>query len=306
MKKLLSLFFLLLFATACAAQPQPTEDVGGIVRATLTALAGQPQATQAATPLVLPPAATPTPQQPAPSASPSAPNGAVAVAYGGMSFAIPAGLASGAQNEIVPQANDPNIPFQMHPAYTKFVLQGYAQQGAVFEPQILVYPAAEFAQMSESAKSIIDNLKSVLAAQRTSPAEHLPFLPMLNASQLLHAQEKFLAFKNGAGIRYLTQFDQAPLPINNSEIIYTFQGLTSDGSYYVAVILPVSLPYLPADNHVPSSAPAGGVPFPSEIAGYPAYLTAIVERLNQANGPIQPALETLDALVQSLLTAGQK
>ena len=45
----------------------------------------------------------------------------------------------------------------------------------------------------------------------------------------MHSQVQYLDFKNGTGVRYLTQFDQGILPINNYELVYTYQGLTSDG-----------------------------------------------------------------------------
>jgi len=228
------------------------------------------------------------------------------VSYFGMYFTIPSGLANRTQNDIIPQSNDPNLPFQVYPAYTRFILQGYPLQGKVFEPQVLIYPAKEFAHMSEDAKTIINNLQNILLAQRTSPAEPIPFLPMINAGQIIHTQEKFLTFKNGMGIRYITQYDQAPLPINNTEIFYTFQGLTSDGDYYVSVTMPINLPFLPADNTVPSTTPPDGVPFELDIAKYPEYLFAITDRLNHIDNPFNPALETLDTLVQSLLAVGQK
>jgi len=161
--------------------------------------------------------------------------------------------------------------------------------------------------MSNGAKVIINNLQSILTAQRASPAESIPFLPMFNAGQIFHAQEKFLTFKNGTGIRYITQYDQAPLPINNMEIIYTFQGLTSDGYYYISIIMPINLAYLPLDNNMNSPTPFDGVPFNWENSEkYPEYLNTMIDRLNQVNNPFNPPLESLDALVQSLLAVGQK
>jgi len=227
------------------------------------------------------------------------------ISFFGTSFTIPAGLASGTQNDIQAQANDANVSFNIHPAYTRITLQGYPLQNKAFEPLVQVYPAKEFAQISEGAAMIINNLQNTLSAQSASPAEPIPFLPLFNASQIFHAQEKFIAFKNGTGVRYITQFDQAPLPINNTELFYTFQGLTNDGEYYVSVIMPINLPYLPADNNLDSPTPADGIPFPwTNGTDFPNYLNSMIDRLNQTDNPFTPSLETLDTLVQSIASYG--
>jgi hypothetical protein len=225
------------------------------------------------------------------------------ISFSGTSFTIPNGLATGTTNEIKPRSqDDQGIPYIVnYPAYTHFQLQGYPLQGTLFEPQISVYPAKEYSQMNEAAGPIITNLQNILTAQRTSPADPIAFLPPQNASQVFHAQDKFISFKNGNGIRYITQFDQAPLPINNASMFYTYQGMTRDGEYYVSVIMPVNLEYLPADDKPNGPTPTNGIPFDWEnISSFPNYLNQVVDRLNHTDNNFQPQLETLDALVQSL------
>ena len=80
--------------------------------------------------------------------------------------------------------------------------------------------------------------------------DYMPFLPLFNAAQVLHAKVEFMEFRTGKGVQYLTQFDQAPLPINNLELIYTFQGISSDGKYYIAAIFPVNHAGLSDTNQV--------------------------------------------------------
>ena len=122
----------------------------------------------------------------------------------------------------------------------------------------------------------------------------MPFLPLFNAQQVMHAQVQYLDFKNGNGVRFLTQFDQAPLPINNFELIYTFQGLTRDGKYYIAAVLPVTHPDLPANNQVAAQQA-------SELNDFPAYLAKTVTWLDQQPaGSFTPDLAKLDALIQSI------
>ncbi len=224
------------------------------------------------------------------------------ISFSGTSFTIPSSLANGTVNENIAESNNQDVPFMTNPAYTRITLQGYPLQNKAFAPQVMVYPAKKFAQMSDGAAMLINNLQNILAAQSASPAEPIPFIPLENASQVFHAQEKFLSFKNGNGIRYITQFDQAPVPVNNGEIFYTFQGLTSDGEYYVSITMPVTVDFLPADAQIDSPVPANGVPFPTNgFENFPNYLNQVVDKLNHTDNKFQPALETLDALVQSLV-----
>jgi len=95
-------------------------------------------------------------------------------------------------------------------------------------------------------------------------------------------------------VRFLTQFDQAPLPINNMELIYTFQGLTSDGKYYVAAIFPVNHADLPGTNQANTQQE-------SELEEFPTYLAETVAWLGQQpDASFTPALSELDALVQTI------
>ena len=104
------------------------------------------------------------------------------------------------------------------------------------KPQIFIYPVQEMSAY-ENVGNIAADLEALLQSQQ--PGRILPYLPLYNAGQVMHAQVKFLDFQSGSGVRYLTQFDQALLPINNDELLYTYQGLTSDGRFYVAAVLPV-------------------------------------------------------------------
>jgi len=223
------------------------------------------------------------------------------MSYMGTSFIFPPSLGDGTQNEIVPQSNEFTT---LYPKHIKLTLVDYPLDGTALEPQILVFPAKEFAQMSKDSETTINNLQNILMAQRALPAEPLPFLPNQAAVQLFHAQEKILSFKNGTGIRYITQYSQAQFPaINNTDVFYTFQGITSDGNYYVSVILPVNLNYLATkDNPEAWKNPADW----QTVEKYPDYLNTIIIKLNQAGNPFSPPLESLDALVQSLQIMGQE
>jgi len=243
---------------------------------------------------------TPTPIVLSPSATSSDANSAD-VSYMGTSFTIPLGLANGTHNEIVPRAasSDPTqASLNVWPEHTKIVLQGYPLQGKMYEPQVMVFPADEYQKMSGDpatsmydARSMITTLQYIIATgnfpSQPQVPDRLPALPDQHAYQVFHTQETMLTFKNGNGIRYITSYSQAAFPDISSKLIYSFQGITLDGKYYVSVMMPIEL--------------AGLDPAPQNAEQYPNYLNTTVDRIRQTGNPFNPSIESLDAMVQSLL-----
>ena len=183
--------------------------------------------------------------------------------------------------------------WEVMPEYTLLTLQGYAIADHLMDAQIFVYPV-EGLSVNEVASGIPGSLEALLQSQQAG--DNMPYLPLYNAMQVMHAQVKYLDFKGGKGVRYLTQFDQAPLPINNYELHYTFQGLTSDGKYYVAAVLPVNLDGLPSDASVDLNNPPSNF-----MEDFPTYLSDTVNMLNgQPPSAFTPNLSALDALIGSL------
>ena len=124
-----------------------------------------------------------------------------------------------------------------------------------------MYPVNEYIQVNPDVAAVIDKLKTIINSPGQPLPENLPFLPAFNAAQTFHSNEQPLTFQNGTGIRFLTQYGQAPYPVNNNSLFYTFQGLTNDGAYYVAAILPINAAFLSADGNPDTPLPADGVPF---------------------------------------------
>lgn len=178
------------------------------------------------------------------------------------------------------------------PEYHRLTLEGYPVDKHLFGPQIFVYPAGELASGNETAGSIITDLQTLLQTQQIG--DKLPFLPLSNTLQVMHPQVKYLDMKSGKGVRYLTQFNQGISPINNSEMIYTFQGLTSDGKYYIAVVLPVTHPELPASTDLNEEQS-------KKLNDFQVYLSGMVTLLDQQpSDTFSPDLNTLDAMIQSI------
>ena len=162
-----------------------------------------------------------------------------------------------------------NAPYwEVLPEYTLVTLQGYPINSSRIQPQIFIYPVQELGQVNEGAAKVVASLQTLL--QSPQEIQNMPYLPLGNDQQVMHAQVQYLDFKNGQGLRYLTEFAQGIVPITNSRLVYTYQGLTSDGKYYVAAVLPVNHPSLPADENATDNIP---LEFSSD---FPAYLANVV------------------------------
>jgi hypothetical protein len=207
------------------------------------------------------------------------------------------GVAQDITSQVVPAvAPSPNeMWWAVMPQYTALTLQGHPVTNHDLQPQIFAFPVEGLA-VNQVAGEIAQGLQILLQNQQVGKS--LPYLPLYNSLQAMHAQVKFLDFKNGQGVRFLTQYNQGPVPINNSGLIYTFQGLTSDGKYYLAVVLPVTNPELPADTVI-SEEMANGL---QNTPGYYAeYLTSTITLLDQqSTSTFTPDLSQLDAMVQSI------
>lgn len=115
--------------------------------------------------------------------------------------------------------------------------------------QVLVYPVAQFSSLfhgkeKTSFDQLMSDLKKIINTKSTKGIKELPILPSAEASETFHNQVKYLNFKQGSGVAFLSCYQQEDAPINNGDFFYTFQGLTTDGKYYVSVFYPVQAPKL--------------------------------------------------------------
>ncbi|MBI5952956.1 MAG: hypothetical protein HY865_14965 [Chloroflexi bacterium] len=280
-KKILGLSIILLATLACGAiaPAAPTQPgVETVVAATLQALTAVAPPTQ-------------------PSVS------GTLVAINNITFTIPTRLGNGAQVETIQAvpASDDMPWWEIAPTYNKYHLQGYPLSGTFHTATVYVYPVKEYLQVNEDMAEPFDTLKGVIAGQPLP--ENIPFLPAFNAAQMFHSNEQLLSFQSGQGIRFLTQYGQAPYPVNNESLFYTFQGMTDDGAYYVSAILPVTAAFLPADGNPDTPLPADGVPFDWEnFLNMDQHFALVKQKLNTTDpNAFNPTLTDLDALIQSIL-----
>lgn len=247
------------------------------------------------------PAVTSTPQFETPAIVPTSTvsTGGV-VTFQNVSITLPLGVAQDAGGEVVPAVVDANSPWwEIAPEHVKFTLTGYQLQDKFLEPQVFVYPADDYAKVNSNAAEQIQKLKAVISGGPLTK-DTVPNWST-NAAQLIAAKMQVVDFQSGRGVRFLTQYDQYPAPINNHQVFYHFQGLTSDGKYYIVAILPVTSSILAEDEKPGSAVPAGGVAIPSATGPDQGYYDAVTKALDgMYEDSFNPSLFQLDALVQSI------
>ena len=256
-----------------------------------------------ASPTPLP--ATPIPPTEVPAATPTSPE-VTPLTYGPLSFVLPEGLASGISGSQLPPAEGEGIPpWEVTPGHTRITLEGYPLQDKFHQPQIFVYPASAYAELFPGAFESIHRLDNILY----DPAginlnQPLPLVPFFNAAQVFASNVQAVSFQGGGGVRFVTEYAQAPVPVNNHDLFYNFQGLSRDGNYYIIAIFPVTAPNLAETSDPAALVPAGGVAFPDTNSSNPdfqGYYAAITDLLNgTAPEAISPSLSQLDALIQSM------
>jgi hypothetical protein len=230
----------------------------------------------------------------------------VEVSVDPLSIILSPGLASGARGSQFPRAEGENVtPWDVTPGHIQLKLEGYLLQGKFHEPQILVYPAQGYAELVPPAFESMHRLRNVMNESSASiSAEQLPAVPFFNAAQVFASNIQPISFQNGWGVRFLTEYGQYAAPVNNHELFYHFQGLTSDGAYYIVAILPVTAPGLAETPDAGKVLPLGGVAYPDfndPNADWQGYYAAAIDLLNAMPPEVfTPTINQLDSLIQSM------
>ena len=254
-------------------------------------------------PTVEPPPVTEPPTTESPTAEPSPttePTAATNLTCNELSLLLDPALASGYDCQVIPA----NTELEIYPTHTRLTLHGYPLGDKFFEPHIEAYAVADYRLLSpETVNEKVSRLQTLTGGAPapifdSSFSVSLPFLPIVNAGQVFFSNYQVVPFTNGSGIRFLTEYAQYFAPVNNHDLFYTYQGLTADGAYWVAAILPINHPMLPAN----ADTPPNGMRWEQFSENYGPYITDMVNQLNaQSPASFIPTLTALDALVASIV-----
>jgi len=216
----------------------------------------------------------------------------------GVSLNMPTNLATGSQEQpLLAHPAPADAPFWMgNPAHTLVTFKGYARTGTLYAPVIKVYAVADLLAFNPLTRMRVEGLQAALQDRPTEP-RGVVVIDLFNGTQVLQVQPTYLQFQGGRGVRYITQYDDGPAPVNNRELFYTYQGLTNDGQYYVSVMLPISAAGLPEDGSV-GGAQLGGALNSAEFQNYMRQIEGTLSALPADQ--FAPMLGQLDQLITSI------
>jgi hypothetical protein len=218
-----------------------------------------------------------------------------------LSFYLDPALGNGYECETVPESSSSDFPSSYYvftyPAHTELTIQNYPLTDTQFPPRVWIYPVSRFNELlPDILPPRVSDLKRLISGGTWSNGE-LPFLPAIPEVQTFSSHETGISFNGGQGVRFITEYSEGYDPISNRNIIYTFQGLTNDGVYWVAVTLPISSPVLPQDY---DTLPEGYTE-ESLIQNYSSYVSDVKDALEtQASDSFSPTINSLDSLVKSI------
>jgi hypothetical protein len=237
-------------------------------------------------------------------------------AHGGVSLTCDESLAREVRGETVPATpleDASDKPDGVHPEHVAFTLVGLggAPADSYHEPVVRIYPVAGYLKAFsvlpryvKDAERTLNELRRLIRRHPVTLKGNVPMLPFPDATEVFHAHVKYLRFRGGAGIAFLTQAQQDDELVNNQHASYSFRGLTDDGRFYVSADLPIGAPVIAATR---DAATHDGHTLPRQLGGarerrrYAAYVERVRRKLERLP-PTQfaPSLSLYDELLTSL------
>ena len=221
------------------------------------------------------------------------------VLYEGISFSFHSVIADSVLSATIPGQNlgDDFFPSETYPTHYEFSFNRYAVGDHFHEPKILIYPVEDFRSISGFAHDQFNLLDAALVNRPGgSSMSNLPFLPLWPAAQIFSAQVSYFDFQNGAGVRYLTMFGQDIYPVDNTNLIYTYQGMTRDGRYYISAVFPVTHLGLPDDG-----SDLIGEDYSAFYSNWDGYIAGTMRFLGeQPPDSYTPSIQLLDEMIVSV------
>ena len=262
------------------------------------------------------------------------------VSYNGVTFSFDRSLAEGVTPLTIPASTD-GKPSDIWPDHVGFSLNGYPRprSSAPEDPHIRVFSISKFREALATAtteykksvaqpskvedwtkyldtevgllKSLLKtqpqgaNLRAFLARSRGKEGcgATMPFVPLWEACQAFVARARYVKFKSGEGVLFLTQQNVSEVSqATNQGLEYAFQGITNDGQSYVYAEFSVNAPFLPkGDEPAVEAWNQKNYLLSHRSAQYQKYVRPIIVKLEQLRpDQFKPDLTRLETLISSI------
>ena len=232
------------------------------------------------------------------------------VSFDSVGFTFDQALGSSVNITQVPgEPPSPEGPFDLGPRHRAFSLYGPRQEAKkvprpIDAPGVVrFYGTADLADYDWASQQL-EGLTSLLEQRPDltnftegdgGGTQSLPFVQFVGAGQAIVAGAHYIDTPQLAGIAYLTVFRQDVYPFAASDFWYTFQGLSLDGTRYVAADFDVEA------GMFPTKISRKDVDRLSSAKRWMKYVEQSAETLNAATpDAFTPALTSIDALVGSI------
>ena len=225
------------------------------------------------------------------------------VSFNGFSFTFDPSIATNVN--IMQVAGDPvdaQQPGGPDAPHAEFDLYNDATAPASFDaPAVIrVYRTADFAgydmltgQVQQLQSLLTDRPDLAAYMVGGTDASQLPFVPTQPASQVIRARAQYIDTASVQGISYVTVYRQDVSPFVNDEFIYTFQGMSVDGAYFVSAMFRLTTSLFPAE--IPPD-----FDMDTFTATFTDYLNQSIAQFNQAAATdFTPSLDTMYNVIQS-------
>lgn len=213
-------------------------------------------------------------------------------------FCYPTTLFSGfSQTMISENPPSPDMPpWEVNPDMIEVTFIGYPVDNLYHDPQVFVYPIDDFVALDPLVQGAVDELIILLETQ-PQYTDGIPHFPIYNAAQMMRAKITYFDFRNGRGMRYITQYSQGIVPVSNDTAIYAFIGITDDGQYLMTATFPVEHPLFYPDS---MTEPAEGWEiFAQELETYLENME--LDLASETPDSFTPSLKSLDEMMASFL-----
>jgi hypothetical protein len=156
--------------------------------------------------------------------------------------------------------------------------------------QVLVYPLAAYRALFPAGEQVLLDqrvvaLRRLLGAQPEFLDEmEIPILPDPESVQVFRARIRYLRFDGGTGVAFITRYGaggDAPA----GPLVWTFQGVTDDGRYWISVFHPVHASGLPTTGPAYAVARHLDAMHPDDFDPSPDTLAAMARTLRVREPP---------------------
>jgi hypothetical protein len=174
---------------------------------------------------------------------------------------------------------------------------------------VRVYRTADVSRYPDASKAL-ERLSTLLAARpdlatymavdANGGGETLPDWPMSGAAQVFRARAQYIERPQLTGVGYVAGYRQDMYPFAAGDFWYLFQGLSTDGTWWVSATFVIDAGMFPR-----TVTPADGNRIARNTRTYARYLTQSIQTLNAADpNAFTPSLSSIDALLRSISFEG--